>query len=276
MLTFCKSKSKSLETSCTALISVCELYSTVVGVAGSSRAPQTIPIPKLISNIRAARITVRHAFQQYTKLTASPSDSRDRQDWIPAFLSANILAVAAIVFLDILVACPSPYKEQIWGEAWMERIAEMRNGGYGMLIGLLRANSGNVNPLKMDCWGQDSPAVPPSFDPFINATSESYSPEGSSHGAGQRPPKKKSKTNSSSSTRLPAGKERARPDMERERNILLGFGSSAALQGMMALKEWNRKYGDLLRQGENMFSQGPLQLAQQNPLAALFRIFELR
>ncbi|PMD58485.1 uncharacterized protein K444DRAFT_614246 [Hyaloscypha bicolor E] len=275
-------KSKSLETCCTALISVCELYNTVVGVPTPSRTPLTISIPKLISNIRAARITVRHAFQQYQKLAASPSDSRDRQDWIPAFLSASILAVAAIVFLDILVACPSPYKEQIWGEAWTERIAEMRNGGYGMLIGLLRAYSGEVNPLKMECWGEESPSVP--FDPFINATSQSYSPDGPSrsHDAGQKhhvhsPPKKRSKTNANSSAQLPGGRNSApRPDVERERNILLGFSSPAALQGMLALKEWNQKYGDILKQGDNMFSQSPLQLAKQNPLAALFRIFELR
>jgi hypothetical protein len=279
---FLYSKSKSLETCCTALISVCELYNTVVGVPTPSRTPLTISIPKLISNIRAARITVRHAFQQYQKLAASPSDSRDRQDWIPAFLSASILAVAAIVFLDILVACPSPYKEQIWGEAWTERIAEMRNGGYGMLIGLLRANSGEVNPLKMKCWGEESPSVP--FGPFINATSQSYSPDGPSRSRDadqghhvHSPPKKRSKTNAGSSAQFSGGRHSApRLDVERERNILLGFGSPAALQGMLALKEWNRKYGDILKQGDNMFSQSPLQLAKQNPLAALFRIFELR
>jgi hypothetical protein len=274
---FLNLKSKSLETCCTALISVCELYNTVVLVPTSSRAPVTISIPKLISNIRAARITVRHAFQQYQKLAASPSDSRDRQDWIPAFLSASILAVAAIIFLDILVACPSPYKEQIWGDAWTERIAEMRNGGYGMLIGLLRANSGEVNPLKMECWGEDAPPVP--FDPFINATSDSYAPDRISSNAGQKhhaPPKKKSKANTGVPAQSSAVRSAAKADLERERNILLGFNSPAALQAMLSLKQWNRKYGDILKQGDNMFSQSPLQLAKQNPLAALFRIFELR
>ncbi|KAE9379604.1 hypothetical protein N431DRAFT_327249 [Stipitochalara longipes BDJ] len=261
-------KSKSLETCCTALISVCELYHTILNDPLSIR-PQTISIPKFISNLRAARITVRHAFQQYQKLAASPSTSRDRQDWIPAFLSASILAIAAIIFLDVLVACPSPYKEQIWGEAWNEKIVEMRNGGYGMLIGLLRANSGEVNPLKMDCWVGEAPAA--TFDPFINATSESYSPEGGSSDAGRRgqpPPKKRSK--------IAQSKAPARTDVERERNVLLGFNSPAALQGMLALKEWNQKYGNVLAQGENMFAQSPFQLAKQAPLAALWRIFELR
>ena len=265
-------KSKSLETCCTALIYVCELYNTIVGVPGSSRTPQTISIPKLISNIRAVRITVRHAFQQYQKLAASPSDIRDRQDWIPAFLSASILAVAAIIFLDITVACPSPYREQIWGEAWNERIVEMRNGGYGMLIGLLKANSGGVNPLKMECWVEDSPSVP--SDPFINATAESYSPDGKPLDAGQRhhpPPKKRSKKTKTTTTQ-----SSARLDMERERNILLGFNSPAALQGMLALKEWNQKYSDILKQGEDLFSQSPFRMATTSPVASLWRIFELQ
>ncbi|PMD34351.1 hypothetical protein L207DRAFT_570955 [Hyaloscypha variabilis F] len=260
-------KSKALETCCTALISVCELYHTIIGDALSS-GPQTISIPKAISNIRSARITVRHAFQQFQKLAASPSPSRDRQDWIPAFLSASILAIAAIVFIDTLVACPSPYKEQIWGEAWNDKIVEMRNGGYGMLISLLRANSGEVNPLKMGCWDRSesgSGGKVESFDPFINATSESYSPEGMSQ---QQPAKKRSKSSKASPP--------ARTDVERERNVLLGFSSPAALQGMLALKEWNRKYSHVLAQGDNMFAQSPLQLAKQAPLAALFRIFELR
>jgi hypothetical protein len=272
------SKSKPLETCCTALISVCELYNTIVKAPGSNRAPQTISIPKLISNIRAARITVRHAFQQYQKLAVSPSSSRDRQDWIPAFLSASILTIAAIIYLDILVACPSPFKEQIWGEAWTEKIGEMRNGGYGMLIGLLRANSRGVNPLKMGCWTEDPPSVPVDpVDPFINATAESYSPDGISLVAGQRhhpPPKKRSKTNTT--TQSSAAKSVARPDVERERNILLGSSSPAALQAMLALKEWNQKYSDILKQGDHMFSQSPLRLATLSPLVGLWRIVELR
>ena len=222
----------------------------------------------MISSIRAVRITVRHAFQQYQKLAASPSDIRDRQDWIPAFLSASILAVAAIIFLDILVACPSPYKEQIWGEAWNERIVEMRNGGYGMLIGLLRANSRGVNPLSMECWGESSPSVP--VDPFINATA-SLLDAGQTH---HPHPKKRSKPNIT--TQSSAAKSSARSNVERERNILLGFNSPAALQGMLALKEWNQKYSDILKQGDQLFSQSPLRLAKLSPLTGLWRIFELR
>jgi len=137
-----------------------------------------------------------------------------------------------------------------------------------MLISLLRANSGEVNPLKMNCWDRSESGnggKAESFDPFINATSESYSPEGMSQ---QQPAKKRSKSSKASPT--------ARTDVERERNVLLGFSSPAALQGMLALKEWNRKYSHVLAQGDNMFARSPLQLAKQAPLAALFRIFELR
>ena len=147
----------------------------------------------------------------------------------------------------------------------------MRNGGYGMLIGLLKANSAGLNPLKMECWAEDSPSVP--SDPFINATAESYSPDTKSLDTGQRnhpPPKKRSKktkTTTQSSARL---------DMERERNILLGFNSPAALQGMLALKEWNQKYSDILKQGEDLFSQSPFRMATTSPVASLWRIFELQ
>ena len=134
-----------------------------------------------------------------------------------------------------------------------------------MLIGLLRANSGDVNPLKMECWGAETKTE--AFDPFINATSESYSPEAMS----QPPAKKRGKSSKTSPPKPPAA-----TDVERERNVLLGFSSPAALQGMMALKEWNRKYSPVLEQGENMFAQSPFQLAKQAPLAALWRIVELR
>jgi hypothetical protein len=141
-----------------------------------------------------------------------------------------------------------------------------------MLLGFLKAHSGGVNPLKMECWSEDSPAVAPPFDPFINATTESYSPD-------HHPPaKKKSRPNTNTTTQSSAAKSSVRQDAERERerNILLGFHSPAALQGMIALQEWNQKYNDVLKQGPEMFSQPVFRLATLSPLAGLWRMFELR
>jgi hypothetical protein len=184
------------------------------------------------------------------------------------------LTVAAIFFLDIMVACPSPYKEQIWGDPWHERIVDMRNGGYGMLISLLRVNSGGINPMKMDCWLDKSPPVSPPFDPFINATAKSYSP------AHHPPPKKRNKSNvnanANTTSHMPATISPARPKMQQERNILLGRSSPAALQGMLALQKWNQKYGDILEQGKDVFKQPLFRLATASPLAGLWRIFELQ
>ena len=176
------------------------------------------------------------------------------------------MAITAIVLLDILVACPSPYKEQIWGAAWHDRIVEMRDGGYGMLVALLKANSKGINPLKLDCWSE---AVAP--NPFINVTPESYSPEQmspeTSHG------KKRRRTNVFDSEK--ARQKSIEMDAERERNVLLGINSPAALQGILALKAWNLKYYDHLKQGEDMFSRSLYRLATMKPVAGLWRIFEL-
>jgi hypothetical protein len=126
----------------------------------------------------------------------------------------------------------------------------------------------------MECWGQDSPPVAPPFDPFINATTESYSP------GNQPPAKKRAKPNTNTASQSSGAKPSARPDLERERererNVLLGLHSPPALQGMIALKEWNQKYSEVLKQGPEMFSQPLFRLATLSPLAGLWRMFELR
>jgi hypothetical protein len=177
------------------------------------------------------------------------------------------MAVTAIIFLDVLIACPSPYREQIWGVSWHDRIVEMRNGGYGMLISLLKANSKGVNPLKMDIWATETAAV----NPFINVTPESYSPEQTSPGASHG--KKRRRTNKAESER--ARQKSTEMEAQRERNVLLGIDSPAALQGMLALKAWYLKYHDHLKQGEDMFSKSLFMLATMKPVAGLWRIFEL-
>jgi hypothetical protein len=254
-------KNKSLEASCTVLITVCELYKSVVSVPSNASASQTISIPKLLSNIRTARITFRHAFYSLQALAVSPSSSRDRQDWFPAFLSACNMAVAAIIFIDVLVLFPSPYREQIWGSSWHDTVAEMRNGGYGLLIAMLRANSKGVNPLKLDCWADTGPKD------FINYTPSSYEPS-----SGQRK-RRKGAPGPSDVERQQRLREL---EAQRERNVLLGINSPAALQGVLALKGWYTKYGETLQQGEHMFSNGLYHLATVKPIAGLWRIFELK
>jgi hypothetical protein len=75
---------------------------------------------------------------------------------------------------------------------------------------------------------------------------------------------------------MPATISPARPNMQQERNILLGRSSPAALQGMLALQKWNQKYGDILEQGKDVFKQPLFRLATASPLAGLWRIFELQ
>ena len=142
----------------------------------------------------------------------------------------------------------------------------MRDGGYGMLIALLKANSRGVNPLKMDCWTETI------SNPFINVTPESYLPEQSSPGSGHGRKKRRrnNEGNSGKTHQTSIGQE-----AERERNVLLGVSSPAALQGVIALKAWYLKYHDNLKQGEDMFSKSLYNLATMKPVATLWRIFEL-
>jgi len=153
--------------------------------------------------------------------------------------------MAAITFIDILGSCPSPYKERIWGVDWGERVKEMRHGGYGMLIGVLRANTNGVNPLKLNCWAEET------SDPFIIETPTSYE-------KGKRIPR---------SVSSPAGKER---------DVLLGRQSPAALKGMLELKRWQERYRDDLMIGEDMFQKEMYAQAMMRPVASLWKIFEMK
>ena len=134
-----------------------------------------------------------------------------------------------------------------------------------MLVALLKAHSKGVNPLKMDCWTNEAASTP-----FINVTPESYSPEQSSPGASHGKKRRRSNINSEI-----ARKKSIEMDAQRERNILLGINSPAALQGMLALKAWYSKYHEHLKQGEDMFSKSLYMLATMKPVAGLWRIFEL-
>lgn len=135
-----------------------------------------------------------------------------------------------------------------------------------MLVGLLKAHSKGVNPLKMDCWTNETASTS-----FINVTPESYSPEQTSPGASHG--KKRRRTHKVDSEK--ARQKSIEMDAQRERNILLGINSPAALQGMLALKAWYLKYHEHLKQGEDMFSKSLYMLATMKPVAGLWRIFEL-
>lgn len=200
----------------------------------------------MITHVRTVRITLRNAFQHLQHLALSPTPTRDRKDWFPTFLSAVIITMAAITFMDILGSCPSPYKERIWGLDWGQRIKEMRHGGYGMLIGVLRANTNGVNPLKLTCWTEDAAA-----DRFIIETPTTYE-------KGKRVP------------RFPA------TEAERERDVLLGRQSPAALRGMLELKRWQARYRNDLVIGEDMFQKEMYAQAMMRPVASLWKIFEMK
>ena len=114
-----------------------------------------------------------------------------------------------------------------------------------MLIGVLRANTNGVNPLKLDCWTEDV------ANPFIIETPTSYE-------KGKRSPR---------SATSPAGKER---------DVLLGRQSPAALKGMLELKRWQDRYREDLMIGEDMFQKEMYAQAMMRPVASLWKVFEMK
>lgn len=198
----------------------------------------------MITHVRTVRITLRNAFQHLQHLALSPTPTRDRKDWFPTFLSSVIITMAAITFIDILGTCPSPYKEMIWGSDWVERVKKMRHGGYGMLIGVLRANTNGVNPLKLDCFEECSTGK----DRFIIETPSTYE----------------------------RGHKRRVVEKDNERDVLLGRQSPAALQGMLELKRWQARYKEDLKIGEDMFTKEMYAQAMMRPVASLWKIFEMK
>ena len=200
-------------------------------------------------------------------LALSPSELRARQDWFPSFLSAAILAFTAITYIDILGACPLHYKEQIWGADWHNRIKEMRHGGYGMLISILHANTNGINPLKINCWVEEPAAAEPSF---VIETPTSYSKKKSDSPEVTAPkPKKKKKKKRKVEVLIEDPKEK-------ERNVLLGYQSPAAMEGLLALKAWQAKFNEDLRLGEDMYAKEIYAQAMMRPVASLWRIFDMK
>lgn len=225
---------------------------------------------------------MRRTFEELQNLALAPSDSTYREVWLPSFLSACMLTVAATIFLDFLVSVPSPYREQIWGVGWNNRIAELRHGGYGILMECLIANTRGVNPLKMDCWtdnlpgGQVSMLSNSSFDYLGQMPSGlEYTDDGTRGlfynqvGGGMQDVSTVSKYQWVTSDKLGS-------KAERERNILVGNHSPAALLGILQLKDWQLRHGEILKMGEDMFTKDLYRLARQNPIGVLWRLFEMK
>lgn len=292
---------KSLEASCRILIECCELYKCFITT--TVPAPP-IPVLSLLEKIRTTRSTMRRAFKEYQALALAPSDFRSRRDWLPSFLSACSLAISAVVFIDMMVAIPSPYKERIWGTSWQQRITEIRHGGYGMMLEVLKANTKNVNPLELSCWNLDT-GIDTSFqtlnnnayDPFggnqhINAQySTGYVLDPSSHNQfsyGLATPTPQDfapdilyanvnydQTYYDSWQQMQMQMQQ-QAKAEEERRILLGDNSPEALQGMMAVKSWQIKNFQHLKLGEDIFKKDLYRQATINPIAGLWRIFDMK
>jgi hypothetical protein len=204
-----------------------------------------------------------------------------------------MLAISAVVYIDMMVAAPSPYKERIWGAQWHERVTQIRHGGYGMMLEVLRANTKNVNPLELSCWvettdysvetsdpyavGSNAQYVDLGVDPTVSYQYQNqdfsqdilyadpnYDPTYSGH-MGQH-------YSLENMRMLQMQKAKA----EQERNILLGETSPEALQGIMAVKSWQLRNYDHLQQGESIFTKDLYRQAQINPIAGLWRIFQMR
>ncbi|QSZ36559.1 hypothetical protein DSL72_006439 [Monilinia vaccinii-corymbosi] len=289
---------KSLEASCRILIECCELYKCFIT---TTMPLSPIPVLNLLKKIRTTRSTMRRAFKEYQALALAPSDFRSRRDWLPSFLSACSLAISAVVFIDMMVAIPSPYKERIWGVSWQDRITEIRHGGYGMMLEVLRANTKNVNPLELSCWNQgidtsfqafnNSAHDPFAGNQFINAQySTGYALDPSSqpqYSYGLEIP-----TQDFTQDILYANvnyepfyyddwqqiqiKMQEQKKAEEERRILLGDNSPEALQGMMAVKSWQRRNYEHLKLGEDIFKKDLYRQATINPIAGLWRIFDMK
>jgi hypothetical protein len=63
--------------------------------------------------------------------------------------------------------------------------------------------------------------------------------------------------------------------LQSEQDVLLGFQSPAALQGLIALKAWQLKYDEHLKHGQNMFAKELYALALIRPIAGLAKIFDI-
>lgn len=154
----------------------------------------------------------------------------------------------------------------------------MRRGGYGVLLNLLKANTNGVNPLKLDCWKDNSEKAVGESSPFIISTPSNYNKQST---------KVRAKEKGKAALTLPVLK--TRPDkiepasyfwetpgtLHSDQDVLLGNQSPAALQGLIALKAWHLKYEEHLKQGQNMFAKELYALAMIRPIAGLAKVFDI-
>jgi len=62
----------------------------------------------------------------------------------------------------------------------------------------------------------------------------------------------------------------------KERDVLLGKQSPAALCGMLELKRWQERYQEDLMIGEDMFQKELYAQAMMRPVASLWKVFEMK
>ena len=139
-----------------------------------------------------------------------------------------------------------------------------------MLLEVLIANTKGVNPLELGCWGEENMA---SKTPLLGTST--------SHGTEQYPfnfripdSSKRACLRFYDSRDGQGGKGFGRATQER--HTLLGEESPAALNGIVELKQWQKRYSGHLKQGEKMFTMNLFQQAVVSPIAALWRFFEMR
>lgn len=171
------------------------------------------------------------------------------------------------------------------------------------MLEVLRANTKNVNPLELSCWDQDF-----GMDTNFQALNNAYDPVAGNQymnaqyntGYGLDP---SSNPQFSYGLATPTTQDFA-PDImyanldydqayynnwqqmqfrmqkqakaEEERRILLGDTSPEALQGMIAVKTWQMRNFEHLKLGENIFKKDLYRQATINPIAGLWRIFDMK
>lgn len=183
-------------------------------------APPTATILQAGTSVRT---NTRKAFTilQHTCL------STKRTDWFPAVLSALLLTIGAVYYMDVLLHLPSDVRDFIWHDLNNTR-TDLRNKTYMLLVDLLRASTKGINPLMLDCWARPVIGKPDTEDKI----SLSFS------------------------------------------RILLG-GDQGAMAGLADLKEWQKKYGDVLEQGKQMFAADMVQQSGIPPIAGSWKVFEM-
>ncbi|KAK6367367.1 hypothetical protein LTS17_010293 [Exophiala oligosperma] len=107
--------------------------------------PEPAPPAQTIAGIVSA---LRRRLNRAFSLLSSLCLSTRRADWFPATLGASLATCAAIIFVDAMMAVPSPVRELVWGNSHSKRLW-MRECSYGMLVDLLRASTRGINPMKL-------------------------------------------------------------------------------------------------------------------------------